>query len=993
MAISTVIPRTRPDHPSLDFERLRAEGIQHLEQLATEVWTDFNAHDPGITLLELLSYAITDLGYRTRRLPIGDLVAGGQENAFFSATDILNCSPVTALDYRKLLIDLPGVKNAWIHKYDKPILFTEQDTDYGIRWSGKFVFPHFFEKINEEIEEEIKSFLKEYYYKKDDYPDSVIKDLRDFVKAGVSKGTCAAFGIDPIVDCLGAEACVLSSGLGQEEAAEMDKESPEVCELLNALLCRYGVPELEITAIGEDGETDASYNKIGRSTGTAIEAELLKLNGLAHITIELEDHIDPENKSQTRPVVQRAMKRLRAFRFLGHDYMPIPAIVQRKTAAVCLHIEAEAGEDATELAAEALWHLEQHIAPALRFYTFQEMMDKGHGVEDIYNGPLLDHGFLDDKEVRQAQLRHEIRHSDLISAVSRAEAVQQVRELKWKWADEEEEFGISTTYTVYAEAGPPKKPIIDYCESCVYVTQNGRRCEIRESDLIKALKLKRLMAAGHNVPGGWKPPKGKARPGLSQYRSLQYDLPEVYGVGRYQGKKDSPFYKAGARKQLQAYLAFFDQILAAYLLQLGEVRRLFAVEQDPDSPTYPAADLSGVPGLQELIDEDEEKGRVFEKEDAFTRKDRRNRLLDHMLARFGETFSGYVAALASTCKGTDGDSYPMDFASALRAKSRMLKNLPHIGHDRGRAYDYTGGDKHDVWNTSNVSGLKKRVHLKAGLRGSWGQASLLTKPPYILDLRQLRGKRGAIRYQVAFRALPDHLPPGVDFPYEKALLFGPRHRTMQAAKNKRSQLYAHIWDPEAYELAEDNGRYTVCFKLKGKEELSSEEMSEAEAKRLLECIKDLLSQEPQNEKEGFHLLEHILLRPNDQEDELLSLSLGCNPQYLSPDPYSNWLTVVLPNWPRKMKDDGFKQHLQQLIRQELPAEMMARFCWLDKEQMRSFEERYRVWLEEMAACDPDDCKVTPAANALIQWLNNQPCGCNCRVCCTGETACNHCQKC
>lgn len=991
MAISTVIPRTRPDHPSLDFERLRAEGIQHLEQLATEVWNDFNAHDPGITLLELLSYAITDLGYRTRRLPIGDLVAGGPETAFFSATDILSCSPVTALDYRKLLIDLPGVKNAWLRKYDKPILFTEQDTDYGIRWTGKFVFPHFFEN-DQPADEKIRAFLDEQNQEDKDYPESVIESLTKHINNGVSKDTCAEFGIDPIVDCLGAEACVLSSGLGQGEAVETDKESSEVCELLNALLCRYGVPELEKTAIGEDGETNSSTNEGGRSTDTDIEAELLKLNGLAHVTLELEDHIDPENKSQTRPIVERAMKRLREFRFLGHDYMPIPDVVERKTAAVCLHIEAAANEDATALAAEALWHLEQHIAPTLRFYTFQEMMDKGRGVEDIYNGPLLDHGFLDNEEVEQAQLRQEIRHSDLISAVSQASAVRQVRELKWKWADEED-FGVRTTYAVYDVAGQPKKPIIDYCESCVYVTQNGRRCEIRESDLIKALKLKRLMAAGHHVPGGWKPPKGKVRPGLSQYRSLQYDLPEVYGVGRYQGKKDSPFYKAGARKQLQAYLAFFDQILAAYLLQLGEVRRLFAVEQDPDSPTYPTADLSGIPGLQELIDENEGEDRVFVKEDQFTRQDRRNRLLDHMLARFGESFSGYVAALAATCKGTEGDNYPMDFASSLRAKSRMLKNLPHIGHDRGRAYDYTGGDEHDVWNTSNVSGLKKRVHLKAGLRGSWSQASLLTKPPYILDLRQLRGKRGAIRYQVAFRALPEHLPPGVDFPYEKALLFGPRHRTMQAAKNKRSQLYAHIWDPEAYELAEDKDRYTVSFKVSGKEELRSEAMSEEEAKKLLACIQDLLSQEPQNEKEGFHLIEHILLRPNDQDDELLSLSLGCNPQHLSPDPYSNWLTVVLPNWPRKMKEEGFQQHLQQLIRQELPAEMMARFCWLDKEQMRSFEERYRVWLEAIAACEPDDCKVTPAANALVQWLNGHPCGCNCRLCCTGETACNHCQKC
>jgi len=89
--IITTIPKGRPDHISLDFDLLRAEGIQHLENLATEVWTDFNAHDPGITILELLSYAITDLGYRTRMLPIADLLAGNDptKKTWFTATEVL----------------------------------------------------------------------------------------------------------------------------------------------------------------------------------------------------------------------------------------------------------------------------------------------------------------------------------------------------------------------------------------------------------------------------------------------------------------------------------------------------------------------------------------------------------------------------------------------------------------------------------------------------------------------------------------------------------------------------------------------------------------------------------------------------------------------------------------------------------------------------------------------------------------------------------------
>ena len=51
--------------PAEDFYRLRREGIGFIEQMGSARWTDYNTHDPGITTLEALCYAITDLAYRT----------------------------------------------------------------------------------------------------------------------------------------------------------------------------------------------------------------------------------------------------------------------------------------------------------------------------------------------------------------------------------------------------------------------------------------------------------------------------------------------------------------------------------------------------------------------------------------------------------------------------------------------------------------------------------------------------------------------------------------------------------------------------------------------------------------------------------------------------------------------------------------------------------------------------------------------------------------
>ena len=123
------IPKEPALPPSLDFDRLRREGIAHIEALGSSLWTDYNTHDPGITLLEALCFAINDLGYRCS-FPMKDLLAPapGQprpasgEGPLFSARSILTCHPTTILDYRKLLVDVPGVRNAWLMPSQAPCL-------------------------------------------------------------------------------------------------------------------------------------------------------------------------------------------------------------------------------------------------------------------------------------------------------------------------------------------------------------------------------------------------------------------------------------------------------------------------------------------------------------------------------------------------------------------------------------------------------------------------------------------------------------------------------------------------------------------------------------------------------------------------------------------------------------------------------------------------------------------------------------------------------
>lgn len=110
-------------NPAMNFETLREEGLKHILNLGRRLWTDYNSHDAGVTIKEILCYAITDLGYRIN-LPMEDLIAEKNNNLslmhekFLSALNILPSCPITPKDYQKLFINRIEVNNVWVEKGD-----------------------------------------------------------------------------------------------------------------------------------------------------------------------------------------------------------------------------------------------------------------------------------------------------------------------------------------------------------------------------------------------------------------------------------------------------------------------------------------------------------------------------------------------------------------------------------------------------------------------------------------------------------------------------------------------------------------------------------------------------------------------------------------------------------------------------------------------------------------------------------------------------------
>jgi len=111
---------TEPD--TLDYDNLRKIAIDLVQKYSGSVWTDYNLHDPGVTIIEALCFALTDLAYRTS-FPIEDILldANGninyQEQSFYSVDQILNTSPLNIIDFKKVILDqVDEIQNVYFKK-------------------------------------------------------------------------------------------------------------------------------------------------------------------------------------------------------------------------------------------------------------------------------------------------------------------------------------------------------------------------------------------------------------------------------------------------------------------------------------------------------------------------------------------------------------------------------------------------------------------------------------------------------------------------------------------------------------------------------------------------------------------------------------------------------------------------------------------------------------------------------------------------------------
>ena len=587
---------------SMNFSELRKKGLEYIQKLSGAVWTDYNSHDPGVTILDQLCYSLTDIAFRSS-LPISDLLATEKDvlcvlrgNAFIPPASILSSHPVTIDDARKMILDqFDEIQNIWIT--------IKKNTGY---------------------EEEL---------------------------TGISQ-----VEILPKIHFL--KAMVINPNAESEFLSRVD----------NFLSENRNIGEL--------------YKK----------ARLLKPQD---ISISFKVHVHAETDVET--IIARLFMQL-----LEYIYTPV------------------------------------------QFSSFSEMQEAGFSIEETFSGPKLTRGFFQDNQYRNRLKSHQGQkkkkddiHKNRLKTIHIDELQKIFTKIDGIDRCEVKPFAVSTSGKKQLEINVDEGQFFhilkidkttdftdnrfDHIYENMTILVNNKELPVFDKQKINSL-FSELWSKKHRAypiettlnEQLTSKLQHKDRK-LEEYYSLQRHFPLIYGIGEEGISKSEPETRHAQAKQLKAYLMLFEQHLANHLAQLANLNEFFNIDFDHGKEkTYFAQKMNSIPQIDELltgkfskIESDLEPRSVF-----YSRK---NRIYNHLLARFGEEFSDIPWKVAHQLNIISKEE---DFSRILlHYKSNFLLKLEHLSYfrTRGECFYMNEVDPQNPKLGWASSGLEDIIRAKTGI--------------------------------------------------------------------------------------------------------------------------------------------------------------------------------------------------------------------------------------------------------------------------------------
>lgn len=440
-------------------------------------------------------------------------------------------------------------------------------------------------------------------------------------------------------------------------------------------------------------------------------AEPTTCHGLYRIVLRVNKDAQGESRLGTLDEVRRIYARARN---LCEDLETV-TLAREIECEVFAEVEVTGAKPPADLLAEIYYECAKCLAADAVVHSFEEGLTQGMSLEELLRGPATVHGLIQDHGQNSFQKGYDL--GTMFSAIKSVEGVAHIRRLSITRKDPE---------AAKESSGEPQPEIgvslylpRDRESSTITLFKGGKECPVRMSDVVtryhklnfRNLALRRSTRTMSSlVPS----PRGQYR-NLRAYCSIQHQFPAVYGINRYGVPANAPAEIQARTRQLRAYLLLFDQIMADFSASLHELRTLFSfAHQGRHSYSYQALTSDHLPGIDDLYAQPAQAmlEKIVRTYDNYT--DRKNRLLDYLLALYGETFPQDALRQFSYY------AHPHQVEEAiLNSKVAFLSRIVEVTKNRVGAFNY----HEPSWNTNNVSGLMERVSLLLGFK-HWRSRSL-----------------------------------------------------------------------------------------------------------------------------------------------------------------------------------------------------------------------------------------------------------------------------
>lgn len=675
MQRSAGITKKPPDNPSLDYKQLRKEGIELVQILSGDTWTDYNLHDPGVTTLEVLCYALTELGYRADRLKEAfeaEGVAAPElvDRYFFSHDEMTPSLPVTAGDFEDFIEKKHEmVLSAWFENY--PLLHTsgtvrggyeialmlEHDAEHGnlnthtiqipLEAGGALLEVNVFDEKNRRMPWENIREVKSCMWNEDD-PDNF------FV---------------------------------------FEKFNCQVSLSMQVFFLRRTQSETIRTKarITLNHKKESEKNKSIDSYQKAIVRKL-----------ENEEFLDAISKTLSKEhhkgrLLNEIKQTLMPYRNLCEDFVSIRV----------------ANEQEVKIDVEII--LDEYAAAA------DAMIQKVYDCLDAFLMELLRRA----KQPENRSKKNLLYASNLIEEIVKIEGVEAARILNLNLfidgiptipLNEEAAFEC-----IHLQRFSYYVPKLSREKSNIHFIRSGDVEEVESEVAAREFKPQLFFAnrkyskENGDSETGSKEKKPKAFDqaffnALRHYYSIRNDFPQNYRLSEGPLSENVPEKLRIRVRQFKHYLAFFERILIDYLDRLHNFNDLLSVKQDLE------ARQNEFERIQKELPDLEFRVSSISIQDHRRQMIQKNKILDHLLARFSTRYSPVVTEELGLT----------ELDQTVKNKISLLRDIPVVTRERGLGLPIRE-DQEGIWDTELLSGFQKRVYRKIGINNEALLHARLTK--------------------------------------------------------------------------------------------------------------------------------------------------------------------------------------------------------------------------------------------------------------------------